>query len=265
MCSHRVLFLAAKKIGAGALALGLALPGAQAGAIPVIDIANLRDNHLTAIEVAAQRLKQIQQYSTQLDQYENMLQNTAAPPVYLWDEAMATLRALQAAIDGLAPLRAQVGGLDAYLAQFQDLERYRASPCLAQAPCSSHATAQARDAQERFGSQVRKTTNDALLKGLYQQADALPHDAQQLQHLQERAQKARGQMQALGFANQLTSHQAHQLLQLRVLLVAQQTAEAARQQVLADREARQLAAHDVSTARRITPTLQPTRWLPIRP
>jgi len=36
----------------------------------------------------AQTLKQIEQYQTQLQQYENMLQNTMAPAAYIWDQAL---------------------------------------------------------------------------------------------------------------------------------------------------------------------------------
>ncbi|MNH37687.1 hypothetical protein D3C79_986170 [compost metagenome] len=90
-------------------------------------------------------------------------------------------------------------------------------------------------------------------------------DARQLHKLQQAAQGAAGQMQALAAANQLAAHQAMQLQQIRALLIAQQTAMAARQQVLADREALQQAAHEASTAPRIKPTLHPIDWLGVRP
>ena len=76
-----------------------------------------------------------------------------------------------------------------------------------------------------------------FFKGLDQQQDAMESDARQLGRLQASAQGATGQMQAIGFANQLASNQANQLLQIRGLLIAQQNAIATRNQVLADREA----------------------------
>jgi P-type conjugative transfer protein TrbJ len=66
-------------------------------------------------------------------------------------------------------------------------------------------------------------------------------DARSLQRLQSGAQGATGQMQAIGYANQLAS-QANQLLQIRGLLIAQQNAVATRNQALADREAQEAAA-----------------------
>ena len=69
-------------------------------------------------------------------------------------------------------------------------------------------------------------------------------DARTLEQLQSRAQGADGQMQALGYANQLASQQANQLLQIRGLLIAQQNAVATRMQVEADREAIEQAASE---------------------
>ena len=51
-------------------------------------------------------------------------------------------------------------------------------------------------------------------------------------------------MQALQSANQLASNMAMQLMQIRTLLMAQQTAEATRAAAMLDREAKQQAAHD---------------------
>jgi len=87
-----------------------------------------------------------------------------------------------------------------------------------------------------------KKANDALFKGLDKQQDSMESDARQLQRLQSAAQGASGQMQAIGFANQLASNQANQLLQIRGLLIAQQNAVATRNQVLADREAQEAAS-----------------------
>lgn len=68
-------------------------------------------------------------------------------------------------------------------------------------------------------------------------------------------------MQAIGYANQLASQQANQLLQIRGLLVAQQNVIATRMQAEADLEAKQQAAHAASTEGRIAPTQAPKNWL----
>ena len=60
--------------------------------------------------------------------------------------------------------------------------------------------------------------------------------------LQTLAQGASGQMQAIGYANQLVSQQSNQLLQIRGLLIAQQNAMVTKMQAEADLEAKQQAA-----------------------
>lgn len=232
---------------------------AKAG-IPVIDGGNLTQNVLTAMESVAQTLKQIEQYQTQLQQYENMLQNTAAPTAYIWDQASQTMDRLRSAIDALDYYKRSLGSIDGYLGKFQDVAYYRASPCFSNAGCSEAELA-AMNENRRLASESQKRANDALFRGLDQQQAALQHDANTLQQLQRQAQSATGQMQAIGYANQLASQQANQLLQIRGLLVAQQNAIATRMQAEADLEAKQQAAHAASTERRIAPTQAPKNWL----
>lgn len=228
----------------GVLALALIGPGVMPfahAAMAVIDAANLRQTMLSATENVAQTLKQIEQYRTQLQQYENMLQNTAAPTAYVWDQAVVTMNRLRGAIDTLNYYKNQTGSLDAYLSKFQDVAYYRNSPCFNVGCSKAEWDAMNRNAVQ-LGSEAQKRANDAMFRGLDRQQDAIEADARQLQRLQAGAQSANGQMQAIGFANQLASQQANQLLQIRALLIAQQNAEATRHQVIADREAQQAAS-----------------------
>ncbi len=237
------------------------LMSVNAGAgIPVIDGGNLTQNVLTAMESVAQTLKQIEQYQTQLQQYENMLQNTAAPAAYIWDQTSQTMDRLRSAIDTLDYYKRSLGSIDGYLGKFHDVAYYRASPCFSNTGCSEAEWASMNE-NRRLASESQKRANDALFRGLDQQQAALQHDADTLQQLQRHAQGATGQMQAIGYANQLASQQANQLLQIRGLLVAQQNAIATRMQAEADLEAKQQAAHAASTERRIAPTKAPKNWL----
>jgi P-type conjugative transfer protein TrbJ len=79
---------------------------------------------------------------------------------------------------------------------------------------------------------------------LDKQQNALQTDARTLEQLQTGAQSATGQMQAIGYANQLASQQANQLLQIRGLLIAQQNAVATKMQADADKDARQAAGNE---------------------
>jgi len=196
---------------------------------------------MTAVESVAQTLKQIEQYRTQLQQYENMLQNTAAPTAYIWDQAQSTINGLMNATNTLNYYKNQLGSLDSYIGKFQDVNYYKGSPCFSDTGCSPAMRA-AMLQNRTLAAESQKKANDALFKGLDRQQDALKADSRQLERLQSAAQGATGQMQAIGFANQLAAQQANQLLQIRGLMVAQQNAIATRMQVEADREAQQQAA-----------------------
>ena len=260
MKHKHIRFLAAKT----ALVIGLTVAGftnpAHAG-IPVIDGTNLAQNIMTAIESVAQTLKQIEQYRTQLQQYENMLQNTAAPAAYIWDQAQSTINGLMSAVNTLDYYKQQLGSLDSYLGKFQDVSYYKSSPCFSAAGCSAAEWA-AMNSVRQLASESQKKANDALFKGLELQQRNLKGDAETLQRLQSAAQGATGQMQTIGYANQLASQQANQLLQIRGLLIAQQNATASKMQADADLEAKQQAAHAASTALRGPSTLpsNPKRW-----
>lgn len=227
-------FLAAKIAASLFLASNIFSP-AQAG-IPVIDSTNLSQNTMSAIESVAQTLKQIEEYQTQLQQYENQLQNTVAPAAYIWDQAQSTINDLAQATNTLAYYQNQLGSLDAYLGKFQDVAYYRGSPCFSDTGCSDAEWA-AMEENRQLASESQKRANDAVFRGIDQQQDNLETDASQLMRLQSAAQDADGQLAAIGYANQLASNQANQLLQIRGLLIAQQNAVTTRMQAEADREA----------------------------
>jgi P-type conjugative transfer protein TrbJ len=226
-----------------ALAAGGLGVSAHAGGIPVIDAANLTQNITAAIESVSQTLKQIQQYQTQLQQYENQIQNTVAPSAYIWDRATTTMNQLRSAIDTLSYYKNQAGGIDAYLAKFQDLAYYRGSPCFQPGGCSPAQWAALLE-RRTVASESQKKADDALLRGLDQQQMGMEADAQTLERLQSAAQGSTGQMQAIGYANQLASQQSNQLLQIRGLLIAQQNVIATRMRAEADEEARTMAASE---------------------
>jgi len=218
-----------------------ATAGHAFAALPVIDGTNLSQNTVTALENVVHTLKQIQQYKTQLEQYQNMLQNTAAPPSYIWDMASNTIRDLRSSIDTLRYYKSTLGSVDGYLEKFKDTNSYRNSPCFTTRGCTASEWASMRDAQD-WGSQSQKYTNDATLRTIDRQQEALEADARQLERIQRSAQSANGQMQAIGYANQLASQQANQLLQMRAILTMQLNLIATRNQALADKEALQAAA-----------------------
>lgn len=236
--SMKVRFLAAKTVLTASLfAFGITNT-ANAG-IPVIDASNLQQNVMNTVESIAQTLKQIEEYRTQLQQYENQLQNTLAPAAYIWDQAQTTINGLMNAVNTLDYYRNQFGSVDNYLSKFQDVSYYRSSPCFKLGGQCTPAERALLEENKSLASESQKKANDALMQGLRRQQDNLKSDARQLEDLQRKAQGARGQMEAIGYANQIASQQSNQLLQIRGLLIAQQNAIGSQLQVQLDKEARQ--------------------------
>lgn len=211
--------------------------------LPVIDAGNLAQNIMTAMESVNQTHKQVEQHRTQLQQYENMIQNSVAPGAYIWDQAQSTINELMNAVDTLNYYKNELGSIDAYLGKFQDVAYYRGSPCFSSAGCPDIEYA-AMAENRRLASESQKKANDALFKVLDQQQTTLRKDAMALQRLQSSAQDAKGQMQAIGYANQLASQQIHQLLQIRGLLIAQQNAITMQMQAQNDRSALEVASSE---------------------
>jgi P-type conjugative transfer protein TrbJ len=232
----------------------------------VLDATNLIENVMSAGEEATQTAKQIEQYTTQLQeyatqleqleneykQYENMVTNTLAPVANVWDKATSTMNKLRGLTDTLNRYKNQAGSIDGYLSKFKDTSTYRNSPCYTSGGCSAAQWAQMKDSAAA-GSEAQINAAKALFKGLDSQQDSMEADAAQLEKLQSAAQGAEGHLQALGYANQLASHEANQLLQIRGLLSAQQNVIATRNMALADQEAQQ-AANDEALSRRTVNT-----------
>lgn len=230
------------------IAIHLTIPATSLAGVPVIDATNLSQNVLTATEEIAQTLKQVEeyatqlsQYSTQLQQYQNMIQNTAQPSSYTWANATQTISGLTNILNTLSGFQSQFGTLANYINQYRNMSQYAHSACFNNVACTPGALASLHNIL-KLGSEAQQTANAANIQAIDSQQSALQTDAATLQKLQANAQGATGQMAAIQYANQLASNQADQLLQLRALLIAQQTAEATRNQALADREAQQQAA-----------------------
>ncbi|MBA2710167.1 MAG: P-type conjugative transfer protein TrbJ [Tatlockia sp.] len=188
-------------------------------------------------------LKQIKQYDKQVEQFKLMQKNSQPLDQFHWNEATITMDNLLRATDSLNYYKQQAGSMDAYLSRYQNQTHYQNSPCFNGSPCST-AQLNALMQKKANASEAQKRANDAMLRGIEQQQNALQSDARQLKTLQGQAQDAQGQMAALQAASQLASAEANQLLQIRALLVTQQTAYATRLAALADKEAIQAAGDE---------------------
>lgn len=214
----------------------------------VLDLTNLIQNTVSAIEDVEQTLQlvqqyatQLQQYQTQIQQYQNMLQNTLQPTINIWQRANQTINGVLQTIDTLSRIENQFGGLGNYLKTFSTLSGYKTNPCLLPSGCSQGQWDELL-ATRSIISDSEKAALDASILGLQQQQGELQKDSQVLVDLQSAAQSAEGHLQAIGYANQLASAEANQLLQIRALLIAQQNALTTRMQAEVDKEAQEQAA-----------------------
>lgn len=239
----------------------LGIGGLAHSGIPVIDVTNVLQTSTTAVESIAQTAKQIEQYQLQLQQYENMLKNSAAPASYVWDKAQQTMNGLRNTVDTYSYYKNQFGSIDGYLNKFQNTGYYRTSPCFQNvANGCTPAEWERLKQQQAYGSEAQKRANDAMIRGLDQQQDALQADARQLERLQQSAQSADGQMQAIQSASMIAANSSNQLLQIRGLLIAQQNAAAAAAQAKADQEAMRAAASEGARGGRYTPVSPEFGW-----
>lgn len=111
-----------------AITLALAAPSANAQ-ISVIDVANVRQTTVSALQNVATVAKQIQQYQTQLQQYQNMIQNTVGAPVQLWQQATQTIDSLQGQVNQISSFARQAGDVNTYMNQFKNPSYYQTNAC----------------------------------------------------------------------------------------------------------------------------------------
>ena len=216
--------------------------------IATIDTSNIYQSTISAEQAVQQTQQQIQQYQTQLQQLQNQITNTANPSSFQWDNANAIINQVLAGMTTLNGYTAQAGSINAYLGTTSDASQYKTG-CLGTGGCTSAQIDQL--SQNAYnGSDARKSANDDMLRNIAAQNQQLQNDAINLQTLQQNAQSSTGQMQAIQAANQLASNQATQLMEIRSLMITQQTAEQAKAQADTDLQAQQLAAHDSAFASR---------------
>jgi type IV secretion system protein TrbJ len=213
----------------------------NAGGWPVFDAVHNGQTTLVLAQELLQTAKQVEEYKTQLDQYVQQMKDAAAPALYVWDKANATInkiRGLTGTVDGYIN---KYGNIDRYLSKFQDLNYWKNSPCYKFGGCTAEELQEVHDAIA-FGSESQNESNSDFIRVLQQQQDALEDDAETLGDLQDQAQDADGHMKALQAANQLASAQANQMLQLRSGFNAFANAIIQRQQALQAMEAQAQAA-----------------------
>lgn len=217
-------------IAIATLILGLSLSPRAEAQMTVTDLTNFAQNLITALETVDQTLTQIQQYQTQLLQYENMIRNSAAPAVYAWDLTQSIRNKLQQ----LANYRAFLLDLDAYLKKYGDLNYYRASPCYGRTGNNVRCPKEEWDRmmqetfqQHSFAASTQQQNLDYVMQTMEASEQDLFAQSQNLEKIQRQSEKADGQMKVLQAANQFANAEVQQLMEIRAIMVVQYRALAA--------------------------------------
>jgi len=236
------------KIAALALAATLAIPitapisttTAQATGIPTVDAAAIAQAILQVMESIQHTTALMNQYQTQLEQYENQLQHSLAPAAYIWEQYSVTKSKLEAAQGMLDVYDRQLGSIEGYLGQFKDLNWYKRSPCFSKNGCTPEEQKAMQELQERMSasqSTTQQKTNHRSLELLNKHLEAEEKDSSRVRRkqIQDEAAKAQGQLQAIGATNQFSALQSDQLIDIKeqlnaLSMVLVQKAEAARAQ-----------------------------------
>ena len=226
----------------GISAAVVAMSTPSAFAVPTADAPNLTVNITNTLENIQQGLRQVQQVQTQLAAYENMVRNSLAPVTSIWTQTQQTMNALRSTIDTVTYYKNAAGSIDNYIARFKSLADYRSSPCYTGSCTPEQWLALAQN--KMVGLEALKKTADAAIRTVDQQQQTLVADADQLHQLQLSANSAGGQMEALGYSNQLASHTVNQLLQIRGVLVNQQNLMATQAQIQLDKSGSDAAASE---------------------
>ena len=246
-----------------ALSLGVLIQGARAG-IPVADALNLTQNIANVLAVIDQYVRQGEQYRRQLEslrlQYQEVESWTTAD--YRWENVQDILDNLADITNKIDYFDNSVRDINGYLEKFQDIAYYEKSPCFTAQGCSD-AEREIMEKNKRDASNSQEQANKSMFEMIQAQKDSLRNDARSLEQERLRASTAKEQKAILAHANHFALEQNKQLMQIRALLVAQQEAVSADILQKSDEEAKQRAAHKLSTEQRITRTANPLNLLEI--
>lgn len=220
--------LAAKIMAILILVLGVTAVkpcSAQTGIVVVDRLTETNATQQTAKQVL-QYVKQGQQYVTQLQQYQNMLVNTLAPAAYIWDTAQQTMSQIQQYNNLLQYYTNFSGGLPGYLQRFEDVSAYSSSACFNLNSCSAPTLYNNRSDM----LSLQQSTAQGQTRVLSSQQQGLQTDAQTIQRIQTLSATSTGRLQVEQAGNELASHNAYELLQMRALMVSEQAAASAKQE-----------------------------------
>lgn len=172
---------------------------------------------------------QLQQYQTQLEQYANMVTNTVALPQEVWGTVQSDIMQVQALSNAASLLSGTSGSM---ISRLQSASAYAN-----EAAGLGNISGQFTMWQQTIGNNLSTMGRTLGLQQSQEQSQAAVLSA-----LQQHAQSAQGQMQAIQAGNELAGANAAQLAQIQATLTTTAQMQASNAAVSADRQASEDAA-----------------------
>ena len=165
-------------------------------------------NQLTQISQLAQQIE------TQLNIYQNLLQNTATLPSHMWGQVESDLNQLRSIVDQGQSISFSMGNADDVLQQrFQSYSSLRTNLPGATSFSSSYQT----------WSDTNRDTIASTLKAASLTADQFDSEENTMSSLRSMSETADGQMKALQVGHEIAAQQVAQMQKLRGLVSQQMT------------------------------------------
>jgi P-type conjugative transfer protein TrbJ len=171
-------------------------------------------------------IRQGEQLQQEIQQYQNMLRNTAPLPSQVFGNVMADLNALAAIVQNGMALAYSLADLDG---QFR-------------ARFPGYGATHAYYPDYRTWSQTSLDTTLGALRAAGLQGQQLQNEQSVLNALKAMAQSSDGRMQALQVANEISEQQVEQLMKLRQLMLADLSSKQAYQAAQVQQQATTEAA-----------------------
>jgi P-type conjugative transfer protein TrbJ len=165
-------------------------------------------NQLTQISQLAQQIE------TQLNIYQNLLQNTATLPSHMWGQVESDLNQLRSIVDQGQSISFSMGNADDVLQQrFQSYSSLRTNLPNTENFSSSYQT----------WSDTNRETIASTLKAASLTADQFDSEESTMSSLRSMSETSDGQMKALQVGHQIAAQQVAQMQKLRGLVSQQMT------------------------------------------
>ncbi|MDK1376409.1 MULTISPECIES: P-type conjugative transfer protein TrbJ [unclassified Sinorhizobium] len=165
-------------------------------------------NQLTQISQLAQQIE------TQLNMYQNLLQNTATLPSHMWGQVESDLNRLRSIVDEGQSISFSMGNADDVLQQrFQSYANLKTNLPNAASFSSTYQT----------WSDTNRHTIAGTLKAASLTADQFDSEESTMSSLRSMSETADGQMKALQVGHEIAAQQVAQMQKLRGLVSQQMT------------------------------------------